>query len=181
MNDFNKIWWGIDPGGRGCICELDEYNNVEFYPIEKISGKDIDLVGISNWIFEKINYYDNSKKYFLQHIVLEDVHSIFGSSAKSNFQFGWINGAIEGILASFRLPYTKVSPKIWQKEIWMGVKPLLKNSVSDKTVIDVKATSLVAARRLYPEIDFKRTKKSKKDDDNLVDSLMLATFAKRKY
>lgn len=181
-SNYVKYWWGIDPGAKGCICSLDEKNNVGFYPIEKISGKVINLAEIANWICDRVfPYGDKEPEYILEHVVLEDVHSIFGSSAKSNFQFGWINGALEGILSTFKVPYTKVAPKMWQKELWTGVKPVLKRGKDGKSIVDVKGTSLIAAKRLYPNVDFRRTPKCKNDDDNLVDALMMATFAKRKY
>jgi hypothetical protein len=48
-------------------------------------------------------------------VVIEDVHSIFGSSSKSNFQFGRSLGILEGVVNALDIPYVKVQPKEWQK------------------------------------------------------------------
>jgi len=95
------------------------------------------------------------------HVAMEDLHSVFGSSAKSNFQFGVNNGLVIGMIQAAGLPYTKVQAKKWQKEIWEGIRPveiLVKGKTnkdgSPKYKTDTKATSLIAAKRLFPNEAF---------------------------
>jgi len=46
--------------------------------------------------------------------------------------------------------------------------------------IDTKATSINAARRLFPEVDLRKSERSKKPDDNKVDSMLMAEYARRR-
>ena len=43
--------------------------------------------------------------------VIEDVHAIFGSSAKATFEFGKIVGILEALLVANSIPFTKVAPE----------------------------------------------------------------------
>lgn len=36
-------------------------------------------------------------------------------------------------------------------------------------------------KRLYPDVNLKRTERSKKDDDNMAEACLLALYAKRKF
>lgn len=64
----------------------------------------------------------------------EDVHSLFGMSAKSNFGFGRNLGiviAIAEIVSRGKFP-VKVTPKVWQKFIGVTVKgPAIKKQVAE--------------------------------------------------
>ena len=53
----------------------------------------------------------------ISHAYLEDVHSLFGMSAKSNFNFGKNLGIVETLLALQDFPLRTVTPKIWQKAV----------------------------------------------------------------
>lgn len=104
-------------------------------------------------------------------VVIEDLHSIFGASAKSNFQFGLNNGIIIGALESSLFPYVKVYPKTWQKHIWIE-----EDKVYNGTKIDTKATSLNAALRIFPNENFLISSRSKVPHDGLVDASLLAKY-----
>lgn len=168
---------GIDIGKNGGIVILSEDNEVITHAMPKVNKDEIDIHGIGQ-IFQSIPGKI--------HCGIEDVHSIFGVGAKANFQFGRSLGIIEGIVAGYNLPFTKVSPKIWQKEMWMGIKPVEINTGKKtkegniKMKVDTKATSLLAAKRLYPDLDLRATERSKKAHDGIVDALLIATFVKRK-
>lgn len=176
---MNKISIGIDPGKNGAIAINGVDDKIMYYTIPKIS-KDVDLSGLHR-IMGIIFNLDGKK-----HIVIENVHSIFGSSAKSNFQFGWINGVMEGMIVSYGIPYTKVSPKAWQKEMWQGVSPIMintgkkKKDGSPKYKTDTKATSLLAAKRLFPNENFLATERSKVPHDGIIDAILLSEYCKRK-
>ena len=65
--------------------------------------------------------------------------------------------------------------------MWRGISIVKKKSASGKTeVTDTKATSIKACQQLYPGIDLRRTERCTKIDDNKCDSLLIATFLKRK-
>jgi len=105
-------------------------------------------------------------------VAIEDLHSIYGSSAKSNFGFGVNNGIVQGALQCKGIDYFKVPPKTWQKYIWMS-----QDLVKFGTKVDTKATSLNAARRLYPDEQFLASSRSSVPHDGIVDAVLLATYA----
>ncbi len=65
-----------------------------------------------------------------------------------------------------------IQPKAWQKKLWEGVRPIVKNGK-----IDTKAMSLSAASKLFPKETFLRTVRCKKPDDNFVDAALIAYYA----
>lgn len=178
---------GIDVGKSGGIAVIQD-NKLSLYCIPTIK-KEVDIDELDKLLFEF--KYDIDKEDFIDAhdcmCVIEDVHSIFGSSAKSNFAFGWIAGILEGLLTANRIPFIKVAPKEWQKEAWRGVSPIKINtgkklkSGEPKYKIDTKATSLIAAKRLFPNETFLATERSKVPHDGLVDAALMAFYCKMKY
>jgi hypothetical protein len=173
------IFVGIDPGKNGGIAIIND-QEIILHTIPQVS-KEVDVRGLFD-IFEGIKLNTDPSK-----IVIEDVHSVFGASASANFQFGWITGFLEGMSMSLEIPYFKIQPKIWQKEIWSGGKIIeIPTDKKDKNgnvkyKTDTKATSLLAAKRLFPNVSFVPTPRSKKDHDGLVDALLLAEYGRRKF
>lgn len=169
-----KYYIGIDPGVKGCISIVDETGKfIESFFLLK-NAKNVDTVEISNILLNLSKYEDNC------HVIIENIHAIFGSSAKGTFNFGFIAGLIEGVIATIGLPYTKVNPKIWQKEMFRGVNVITKPSTTGKTqVIDTKKMSFLASHRIFPTVDLRRTSKCKNEDDNFSDSLLMAEYGRR--
>ena len=79
-----KYWIGIDPGKAGGIAVIDSLDKVAVFAMPT-AGKEIDLIALSS-ILEQYIGAD-------AHCVLEDVHSIFGAGAKSNFQLKFCTDA----------------------------------------------------------------------------------------
>ena len=170
---MEKISIGIDPGKSGFITIIAVDGSIEFNPIPLIK-KEIDIYALSS-IFRA---YQFSKV----HIVVENVHAMFGSSAKGTFSFGFTCGIIEGVLSTLLIPYTKVAPKKWQKQMWEGIPLIKKPSTSGKTqVTDTKAMSLLAAKRLFPDVDLRATERSTIPHDGKIDSLLLAEYCRRNF
>lgn len=169
-----KYYIGIDPGVKGCISIVDETGKfIESFFLLK-NAKNVDTVEISNTLLNLSKYEDNC------HVIIENIHAIFGSSAKGTFNFGFIAGLIEGVIATIGLPYTKVNPKIWQKEMFRGVNVITKPSTTGKIqVIDTKKMSFLASHRIFPTVDLRRTSKCKNEDDNFSDSLLMAEYGRR--
>lgn len=172
---------GIDIGKNGAIVAIKHDGEVKTFKTPQIN-KEIDI----HRLVEIIDEVSNGGKESI-HAGIEDVHSIFGVGAKANFQFGRSLGIIEGLIISFGFPFTKISPKIWQKEMWMGISPVQINTGKKtkegniKYKIDTKSTSQLAAKRLYPSLDLRGTERSKKDHDGIVDALLIATYVSRKF
>lgn len=164
----------IDPGSKGFICTQFE-GDFKHYSIE-----DNDLYQLSEIMAEIRSKYDNLV------CVIEDVHSIFGSSAKSTFRFGFNKGYLIGLLAANRIPYVLVQPKEWQKVVWNNADMVvnykqvkMRDKIVSKKEIDTKNTSIHAAKRLFPTMDFRKSERSKKIDDNKVDATLMSEYARR--
>lgn len=151
---------GIDPGVNGFITVFD--GEWKHYPIPKI-GTEVDVNSLS-LIFKSLS----------GHAVIEDVHAIFGSSAKATFKFGWITGLLEGFLVANNISFQKVAPKTWQKIMWVGIPQIKKG-----TKTDTKAMSEMACKRLFPNINLGRTERCTTVDDNKVDSILLCEYSRR--
>lgn len=172
----HKLYMGIDVGASGFIAAQADGKWVH-HPIA-----DYDLYGLSRLMagFREL-YGDNIA------CVIEDVHAIFGSSAKATFQFGFNKGYLIGLLAANKIPYTLIQPKEWQKEMWGNAdmvvdykKTMVKGKEVVKKVVNTKQTSINAAKRLFPMMDFRKSERAKKIDDNKVDSTLMCEFARRK-
>lgn len=173
------IYIGIDPGKTGALAYIDTDSGKHGSIVMPQIGNEIDINKFCDFM-RQLTLGDH-------HVITEDVHSIFGASAKSNFTFGRVVGGIEWALVALGCKYTKVAPKMWQKEMWEGVKPVQintgkktsKGNVKYKT--DTKATSLLAAKRLFPKDDFLKSKRSTVPHDGIVDALLIAEYCKRKF
>ena len=158
MRDF---FIGIDPGAKGfaCIYEVST-NTYEHYPLfdgKRINPKLIvrlgDIAANHNVI-----------------AVVESVHALHGQGVSSSFSFGQNFGMILGVLESLGIPYSTAAPGRWQGTMWESC---------DKAPT-TKLTSYCAARRLLPNMDFRRSERSKTYDDNKVDATLICLYAQRK-
>lgn len=173
---MNKAYLGVDVGSRGCIaCQCD--GKWEWYYI-----CEMDYYQIAN-VFRTLR-----EKHEEIACVIEDVHAIFGSSAKATFAFGENKGMLIGLLCANKIPFTLVQPKEWQTKIWTNADKeydykMVKNKNGiwhNKKAINTKKTSINAAKRLFPNEDFRRNPKCKNIDDNKVDATLMSEYARRK-
>lgn len=165
-----RFFIGIDPGKSGGMVAIDVIENKEWFFTIPLIGKLMNLHDLGNMI----SIYTSEPHLFL----LEDVYSIPGASAGSNFAFGENKGHIEGLLVGMGASYQKVAPKAWQKVCWEGV-PMMKKSCGKKN--DTKAMSLVAAKRLFPGESFLASARSSVPHDGLVDAALIAKYGQIKY
>lgn len=173
---MSKIYVGLDVGKKGYISTQGGDGLIRFF-----SFKDHDKKETFDYL-KKLKEKSNGNLV----CVFEDVKAIFGAGANNTFEFGFQKGYIVGYLIALGIPYEAVLPRVWQKEIWtnsdMVYKPTnrkLKDGRMAKQV-DTKPTSINAAKRLFPDIDFRRTSKCKSVDDNMCDALLMSEYARRK-
>lgn len=171
---MSKIYVGIDPGAKGFVAVVSEFGWRHFSIVDHSRRE------LAEYI-EKL-----AKDNILEVVVaMEEVHAIFGASAKSTFEFGEIFGLLKGLIIAHNLPYHLVAPKTWQAQIWINEdKVYTYGKVNAKTgkvtkSVNTKATSLNAATRLFPGMDFRRTPSCKNVDDNKVDATLIAEYARR--
>lgn len=176
--NHNTLYIGIDPGKQGYITIMYKEGEPEFKKIPLI-GKEYDVTELSK-IFSVLNSLSETTSF--THCVVEDVHAIFGASAGSTFEFGYGVGLIEMGLVMAHIPFTKVAPKKWQKEMFEGIPEQRKPSSSGKTMkVDTKLMALQAAKRLFPNVDLRDTEKCKKPHDGKIDSLLICEYCSRNF
>lgn len=171
----NKTYIGIDPGSHGFL-SIQNNGEFSFYSIE-----DNDLYQLGKIMANLRLQYSNLT------CIIEDVHAVYGSAAAATFMFGFNKGYLIGLLAANNIPYILVQPKVWQKEMWGNsdiviVYKTVKYKGKDivKKQVNTKATSINAAKRLFPQIDFRKTERCKNLDDNKVDATLMSEYGRRK-
>lgn len=171
----DKLYIGIDVGCKGFI-SMQKNGVWEHYSIE-----DNDLYQLSEIMLRARMENDSIA------CVIEDVHALYGSSAKATFAFGFNKGYLVGLLAANQIPYILVQPKEWQHEMWgnsdmvVSYKDVtIKGKKVRKKEINTKQTSINACKRLFPMLDLRKSERSKRIDDNKVDSILMAEYARRK-
>lgn len=158
---MSKYYLGFDVGNKGGLATIHDGR------IETFSFQDYDIADICQEL-KIINAQHEC------YAVVEDVHSVFGSSAKSTFNFGFNKGWIIGVLTALRIPYSMIPPKEWQSGVWERC-----DKVMDGKKVKTKETSINCAKRIFPNVDLRRTPKCKKPDDGICDALLMAEYARR--
>lgn len=157
----------IDPGKDGGIAVFVNDRLTELHSIPQIGDK-VDHRKLSSILH---NILDNDT-----FVIIEEVHAIFGASAASNFSFGHINGFLLGTVIANGCPYTMVQPRKWQSEVWITQDKVYKSPKSKRKSVDTKATSLLAAKRLFPKQDFRKSSHTKKFHDGLIDAALIGKY-----
>jgi hypothetical protein len=112
---MREIWViGVDPGRKGALCLLSSAGDIQFIDMPQTPEECVRVF--------KLVYRLEPDLVFI-----EDVHSLFGMSAKSNFQFGgWvkmINTILEMAVHPVESVIERIQPKAWQKEIGIIYAP----------------------------------------------------------
>jgi len=161
---------GIDPGKDGGVCLMEDYKVIELFPMPRIK---------SNVNYKKLaEHFQFCWEYGAEVFYIEEVHSLGMSGKKSNFSFGEIFGIKQGMLAMAKIPYDFVQPKEWQSHLWSNIDKVYSNKKKNK--IDTKATSESTAMRLYPGVDFTKSKAASKNHDGLIDATLVARYGTMK-
>ena len=148
---------GVDPGLKGAFCLLiPATKQVAF---KSTTEKPMLLL---QWLHQIQDNYD------LRVILIEDVHAIFGTSAKSNFSFGYNVGTVNTISSASGASVDRVTPKVWQRTV--GVKT--KGKAIKKEVAGI-------CDRLYPQVCIRGKRGGLLD--GLSDSLLITHYAYLKY
>jgi len=151
------VYVSVDPGLKGAVCALLPDKQMALFMDTTEQPETI-----LNWLQRLKSEYD------LRVIMIENVHAIQGTSAKSNFSFGFNTGAITAIARCTGVTVDTVNPKKWQKHC--GVKP--KEKQLKKAVAEI-------CGKLYPKVVVKGPKGGLLDGKS--DSLMIAHYARSLY
>lgn len=107
-------------------------------------------------------------------VAIEDVHSIYWMSAKSNFNFWYIKWFKVWCLPCLNVHFVK--PKEWQKVVWEESDYVYQEDNPKRK--DTKKTSLNAANRIFPWVDWRNSIRQKKQQDWLYDAALIAYWLK---
>ena len=151
------IWIGIDPGAKGgyAVISKSETGQAVFaYP----------------WDDDFFAMEMASLMQFKEHGIVaavEKVGAVHGNGIVSMFNFGKNAGYIEGVLSALGIPYQLVPPNVWKREFSLIGKD--------------KAASVAACRKLFPDLDLKRTERCRTDSDGKAEATLLACYAMRHF
>lgn len=158
MRDY---YIGFDPGKNGFMCLYNAgYSGYQHYKL--FDGNRLNP--------EMLQVLDKLKETYDMMAVVEQVHSMPHQGVASTFSFGTNYGMIIGALEALGIPYCTVTPGKWQKCICEAVDK------ADNT----KQMHYNAARRLFPNMDFRRSERCRIYDDNKVDATLICEYGKRK-
>ena len=132
-----KVVLSCDPGISSYICMLD----VGTSAVRFIANSTAPYI-----LYSELQ--EVKEKFNIIGVGLEDVHAIFGTSAGSNFKFGYNYGVVSALLATLGISIYLVKPKEWQKYIGVvktkSKTPLIRRNNIKKQVGDI-------CNRLYPK------------------------------
>jgi hypothetical protein len=158
-----KKYIGVDIGKNGGVVIIDG-TQINLYKMPLI-GDQIDIKELNNLI----NHTNLV-------VVFEKLNSIFGTTKNTAFSMGHQVGILETICVLNNLPFVEVSAKTWQKEMFQGVSEVKKADGKRNT----KAMAEIAATRLFPTVSLKTSSRQTKNQDGVIDALLIAEYAKRK-
>lgn len=188
MNKF--IYLGCDPGKDGFITAFDG-ENFTFYamPEHKVetdellkSGKpktktEFHEEGFKSLVFKIAQDFPNCKF----KATMEEVTGRHGWSAQNNFNFGHTAGLQKMVFIMLGAEITMVKPQKWQSFVRQGYPDIRKKSSTGKTMVsDPKAIAEMIVQKEYPEIDFKKTDRAKKNHDGKIDSFLICLYGIRR-
>lgn len=155
------IFIGIDPGLNGGIAFVNEQGLGLVYVTPVIGGKEYDIQAMKKHLQSA-----PKEKLFA---VIENQISMPGQGLTSTLQTGKGFGIWIGLLAGLNVSYQVVGAQAWQKRLFTGVKGNL----------ETKEKSEVIAKRLFPEVDFRRSDRATKAHDGLTDAILIAEYGRR--
>lgn len=156
------IYIGIDPGKSGCLVAIDtEGNSPPKVWSTPLIGHEYDIDGMLSIVEECGELCAKA--------VIERVHAMPGQGRTSMLSIGYGAGLWHGILTCRRVPWSVVTARTWQRDMLSGIG-------GD----DTKSKCVVAARRLFPDLDLRRTTKCKGPDHNVCDALLMAEWLRRR-
>jgi hypothetical protein len=179
------LFVGVDPGKKGAIAMLDDAGAVvellatpmirregerEKYnlaAIAEVFRSRCDRTKPGRGLFVTIEKLGPMPMRFAKKGGREDDDDANVSGTIANFNRGlsWIYPAM---LEAFRIPYQLVVPQTWQRTILAGLPGK-----------DPKPKSIALARKVWPNVDLRRTLRSEGPDDGKTDALHMAEFGRR--
>jgi hypothetical protein len=165
MSQYARMTWvGVDPGKSGAIAVIraDDGNvSITTMPVI-VSGKarpQYDLHQIAMLLEPLVRPFVTVER-------AQPLPPKMGGSI-ANFERG-VSRGWEWMLTALEIPFQMVSPRTWQAVMLIGTAEG-----------DTKQRAAIAAQRLFPGVNLRRTERSRKVDDGFCDALLLAEYGRR--
>jgi len=145
------IYLGIDPGNSGAICCTD-------------SDRIGDIISTTDKSYADI--WDSLEDYIYGHkcvACIEEVNAMPGQGVSSTFKFGQSYGSLLMLLSAAKIPFTKVRPAIWCKDLGLKKKPAESNT-------DWKNRHKQLAQEMFPDVKISHA---------VADALLIAEYCRR--
>jgi hypothetical protein len=162
---------GIDPGAEGGIARLVDRSAAEcprvgVGPLPMLA-REPDASAIADLLR---NERDMASHPELLHVWAERPQAMPASmgGGSANFRRGLWWGLLVGLCAGLRLRLHPVRPAVWQRTMLAGTEGA-----------DTGVRSILAAQRLFPGIDLRRSMRCKGPSDGLSDALLIAEYGRR--
>ena len=177
---------GIDPGFDGAFVVIDAETKrlvvvyeMPIYVVEKKKTRKVRKNEKFAGIRKTKSYVAHERNINVEELVrlaqrwdakhttayLERVHARPMEGVTSSFRFGESFGIVKGVLTALGIPITLVEPSRWTKEMHGGLS----------RDMEAKDRSVVAARRLFPEVNFV-VEGSRQVHAGLVDASLIGMY-----
>ena len=152
----------VDPGKDGFFATLTDTGEVETWPMPvmstgKGSKREYDVPAIKRLFVEEFQDCDM--------FVLEKQQSMPGNGVSSSFTTGRGFGILETCCVWNERAYTIVHPRTWKRIL-----------CKDIAGTDPKVKSILAAQRLFPKVDLRKTERCRVSHDGKADALLLCWY-----
>lgn len=154
---------GVDPGKQGGFAMMSE-DEVSVFAMPLDSEDEYNRRALADWFHQ--HYYK------ITHCFIEMAAMRRGNSAQSGFTVGRGFGMLEGMLNAFHIPYTIVYSQTWSKKYPHNVTEQDK----DKRYKMIKQARALIAKRLYPNMDLRKSDRCKNLHDGIVDALLICDY-----
>ena len=101
-------------------------------------------------------------------VMIEKQQSFPGQGVSSTFSTGFGYGLWLGLLNAAGIAYEEVRPAAWTKSMLSG------------STGKGKGAHILAAKRVFPGIDLRRSERARVDDDGIADAALLAMYGYRR-
>lgn len=178
---MNYLYAGVDIGSKGFITLFDGID-YHFYsmPTKKVGSGHYNKNGSEKQkdVFNSkgfIDIYEDIKNKFPNHKIIvgvEDVGGRGGWSATANFSFGLYAGLQKFVFEMLDAEIVMIRPAVWQSHIRRG---FARNGMDSKQFAEHIAITN------FPNIDFRKTKRARNNDDNKIDSFLICRYIYEKF
>lgn len=164
------IYMGIDPGLTGHIATIDG-DQIQVMQIPRV-GREIDEHALDGILRD----YSTKSGRPTTRAVVEKQQSFPGQGVASSWRGGYGYGILIALLVCHRLPFEAVRPAQWRRMLGIQAPSKLKGAARKR---EIKARSISTARRLFPNVDLRRTPRCRVASHDRAEALLLAEVARR--